>query len=142
MTVDPIRLGSASEFLEFRDPHGRPGEGIAVLMARVVGAGIDARAGVSIASDVTHLLAFFAGMQEDWRGWAGERRFQSVEDELTLSARHAGRHIVLRVSLAPDAYPEQGWSCEFPLVVEPGEQLARFVRDLRDFLNADVGRPN
>lgn len=139
MTVDPVRLGTASEFLELREPRGRAGQGLEYVTARAVGAGLDARTGIYIQSDVAQLLGFFVDVERSWRGWDGDRRFESVEGDFIMSARHDRRHIELVVSLNSNQYPERSWKCEVVVVVEPGEQLTRFVRDLRDFLAADVG---
>lgn len=139
MTVDPVRLGTASEFLEFSDPSGRAGQGLESLTARVVGVDIDARAGIYIQFDVARLTGFFVDMEQYWRGWEGERRFESVESDLIMSARHDGRHIELVVSLNPDHYPGPGWKCDVAILVEPGEQLTHFVRDLREFLASGSG---
>lgn len=41
------------------------------------------------------LAAFFAGLAHDWRGWEGERVYESLEHDLRFVAEHDG-HVRLK----------------------------------------------
>jgi hypothetical protein len=79
------------------------------------------------------LLEFFDRLAEDWRGWAGERTFTSLEGDLALTATHDG-HVQLRVTLRQSAIPG-GWTAEAHVRLDPGEQLSRVVADLHQVLD-------
>ena len=78
------------------------------------------------------LAAFFAGLADDWRGWEGERIYESLEHDLRFVAVHDG-HIRLKVRLWQSSDPN-GWSVETRLILEPGEELARVAQDLARFV--------
>lgn len=75
------------------------------------------------------LVAFFEHMNDDWRDWAGERQWSSLEGDLTLVARHEG-HVRLQVALMHSAdrtvRPE--------VTLAPGEELTGATRELADRL--------
>jgi hypothetical protein len=75
------------------------------------------------------LADFLDGIAANWRGWPGERTWQSAEAELRLTLRHDKTNTVLvRVELEQAAPPR--WRCEAELEVDPGVfgELARDVR--------------
>lgn len=78
------------------------------------------------------LAAFFVGLANDWRGWEGERVYESLEHDLRLAAEHDG-HVRLKVRLWQSSDPN-GWSVETRLTLEPGEELARVAEDLTRFV--------
>lgn len=78
------------------------------------------------------LAAFFVGLADDWRGWEGERVYESLEHDLRIVAVHDGR-VRLKVRLWQSSNPD-GWSVETRLTVEPGEELARVADDLTRFV--------
>ena len=135
MSVDSVRVGDATLSLEFANPTFDT-SGFAHLDARLHGTRLDARLGF-YAHDAAELVQFFRSLDDDWRGWSGERRFESVESDVVLSARHA-RRIELAVTLTTDADRDlstaAGWRCSGVVSVEPGEELSRFVRDLDGLL--------
>lgn len=69
-------------------------------------------------SGYENLARFFEALAESWRGWDGQRSYESIEGDLELVARHDG-HIRLGVSLTP--YP--AWNLSSGLVLEAGEEL-------------------
>ena len=81
------------------------------------------------------LVQFFDDLARDWRGWSGERDFWSLEGDLKLSAAHNG-HVQLRVVLSQSTVID-GWRVEANLRLDPGEQLSRVARDLRDVVESD-----
>jgi hypothetical protein len=57
------------------------------------------------------LADFFDGVATDWRGWTGDRTWQSAESEVRLSRRHDNTNTVLvRVEFEDGAPPR--WRCE------------------------------
>ncbi len=75
------------------------------------------------------LANFLDEVAADWRGWTGDRTWQSAAAEVRLSLRHDKTNTVLvRVELEDGAPPR--WHCEAELDVDPGvfEKLARNVR--------------
>ncbi len=90
----------------------------------------------------TTLTSFVAALATDWRGWQGVRRWQSLEGELELDARHDGRaQVSLGVTLRAPG-PDLGdtrWGARAVLVLEAGEELSRLVADLADILGTSDG---
>lgn len=131
VSMEPARLGDATMSLEFADPRFDE-SGFSHLEARLLGTRLDARLGF-YAHDAAELVQYFRSLDDDWRGWSGERRFESVEGDVVLSARHV-RRIELTVSLTAEADRDVstsvGWTCTAVVSVEPGEGLSRFVRAL------------
>jgi hypothetical protein len=76
------------------------------------------------------LTAFFKSMCDDWRGWAGEREWVSLEHDLRLVGRHDG-HVRLSASLRQPI----DWQVTAELTLDPGEQLSAAARDLADLLS-------
>lgn len=79
------------------------------------------------------LVLFFEEIEREWRGWNGDRTWESLEGDLRIEARHAHGHVQLRVTLrhlVPD-WGRSGWSATADLTVDPGEELSQIVRDLR-----------
>ena len=77
------------------------------------------------------LVEFFRQLAQDWRGWTGERVWESVEGELSIAATHHG-YVELDVQLGEG--PHRRWSARSTLLIEPGEQLSTGARDLADLL--------
>jgi Family of unknown function (DUF6228) len=50
-------------------------------------------------SGFADLAAFFESLSRDWRGWDGERRWDSVEDDLGIGASWKSGHVHLRITL-------------------------------------------
>ncbi len=125
------RLGDAGMSLEFSDPRFDESGSLRHLLVRLHGTRLDAQLTFYV-WNVAELVHYFHGLDEDWRGWPGERQYASVEDDLQLSARHVGR-IELSVTLTGEAARhisgQVGWTAQAIVGVEPGEELSRFVRD-------------
>ncbi|WP_367312980.1 DUF6228 family protein [Demequina zhanjiangensis] len=79
-----------------------------------------------------HLGRYFATLAEGWRGWDGERTFESVESDLRLAATHDGR-VHLAVMLWESTEP-RGWQAQAQLRIDAGEQLACAARDIADLV--------
>jgi len=74
------------------------------------------------------LAAFFEELAESWRGWQGERIYESIEHDLRIVATHDG-HVRLKVRLWQSTDPD-GWMVETTLRLEAGEQLSQAARDI------------
>jgi uncharacterized protein DUF6228 len=67
-----------------------------------------------------HLSQFFTGMSEPWKGWSGERGWQSLERELSLSAKaDSTGHVDIFVELCSRQH-FLGWTLTCTLVLEAG----------------------
>ena len=74
------------------------------------------------------LARFFDDLAASWRGWTGERVYESIEHDLRIVATHDG-HVRLRVRLWQSADPD-GWVVETVVVLDAGEQLSRAGKDI------------
>ena len=80
-----------------------------------------------------HLAAFFRDLATEWRGWSGEKRWESLEHQLALTATSdATGHTYLIVELVGG--PLYDWRLRGSLVLEAGQldglavEVERFVR--------------
>ena len=83
------------------------------------------------------LAVFLAGLAADWRGWDGKRRWQALERETEVEARHDGRaHVMLAVTLRPPerAHADDACSARVMFVVEAGEESATLVKEIISLL--------
>ncbi len=79
---------------------------------------------------------YFASVEQDWRGWKGEKTWESVEGELSLTAIHDGLgHITLTAELRNRFNPpSRQWLARGALSLEAGalgplaQAAARFER--------------
>ena len=86
--------------------------------------------GLSAAADVRTLNGdsldgFLAGLDRDFRGWPGERRWKSHEGDLELEAVHSGRAILLAWILRFPSPAEESWDWQVTIRIQitPGEEL-------------------
>lgn len=136
--MDPapeVRLGADGCQLIFEGP----------AFAQHVGARIERgrflRVGDSIVLDST-LPAYFAELGQSWRGWTGERVWQSAGEKLTLAARHDGiGHVLITVTIRNwDLRSERApartgdWSAAVVVEVEPAalEHIAAALEAIRE----------
>lgn len=84
------------------------------------------------AADFQGLAGFFANLAAGWRGWDGERSWESIEGDLRLDARHSHGHVQLRVTLRADGpgWGNGGWTATADLTLDPGEQLSVIAADV------------
>lgn len=94
---------------------------LSVWQARLSGSGLDATVVCAEAGwqPPPSLADFLAALDEDWRGWEGERVWQSAEAELRLTARHDKTNTVL-VTVAMDDGAPPRWRCTAELELDPG----------------------
>lgn len=69
------------------------------------------------------LSEFIQSVEDDWRGWEGERSWHSLEGGLRIDAKHSGRAVELTV-VVRSSYEPDAWELRIPFAVEPGEQLS------------------
>jgi hypothetical protein len=69
---------------------------------------------------------FFADLVENWRGWQGTRRWDALENAMSIEATHRGRVVELLFILRRD-YRSDAWQVRLPILVAPGESLRRIA---------------
>ncbi len=74
------------------------------------------------------LARFFEDLASSWRGWHGERAYESIEHDLRIVATHDG-HVRLRVRLWQSTDPD-GWAVETAIRLDAGEQLNQAAKDI------------
>jgi hypothetical protein len=80
------------------------------------------------------LAEYFEALAEDWRGWGGERRWESLEGDAALIAVHDGHGTIsLRVSLRTEAFAQHRWNASAELLLDAG-RLDRIARRSRRLL--------
>jgi hypothetical protein len=82
------------------------------------------------------LDAFFAGLERDWRGWNGQRRWDAWEGGISLTCTHDGRGTI-SVAVVLENLSGSDWTVEAALVIDAGEELTRVARDLRRLFTLD-----
>jgi hypothetical protein len=103
------------------------------VAATLVHEGLEARAEVYIppGHGLDGLDSLFVTMADQWRGWAGEKSWGSLEGELSLSCTHDGLgHVKMAVELRRDVLDES-WTARAVFVVWAGslEQVARMLSE-------------
>lgn len=74
------------------------------------------------------LATFFADLADHWRGWQGERVFETIEGDLRIVATHDGR-VNLRVVLW-ESTVEDGWRVQAEVRLDAGEALSNAASDV------------
>jgi hypothetical protein len=77
------------------------------------------------------LTEYFEALANDWRGWGGERRWESLEGDVALIAVHDGHGTIrLRANLRTEAFSQHRWNASAELLLDAGglDQLARRSR--------------
>ena len=81
---------------------------------------------------------FFSGLAQEWKGWAGERHYESLEPMLKLSAKHDGKGFALfTLLLRAGARESFSWSVSQRLTVELG-QLGKVAQAAADFADVEA----
>jgi hypothetical protein len=133
--VDVAMVGRDADGLWFSDIERGPAGEIWYVRARLKTAGLDASLRVwrHYATDFDELVEFFGRLAADWRGWQGERVYESLEHELRLAAIHDG-HVRLAVQLRQTNLPH-GWSAAAVIQLDPGEEMTRVADDVAALLS-------
>ncbi|KUM34892.1 hypothetical protein AR689_12405 [Arthrobacter sp. EpRS71] len=80
------------------------------------------------------LLSFFEDLASNWRGWDGDKNFDSIEGDFRLAAKHDGHiHLALELRESGRSTP---WTAMGELILDPGEELTAAAESLREMLVA------
>ena len=82
--------------------------------------------------EASQLASFFSDLAVYWKGWEGEKQWQSVEGDFLLGCRSNSRgHVAVRVTLKSGPY-EDDWSVTAIIHIDAGQlgEIASKVRDL------------
>lgn len=141
-TVEAAAVGRRASSLRFeqvrRGPHGE----IRSVVVRLRLPGLEASLTVSAhyATGFDELAGFLSELASHWRGWHGERTYESLEHDLRLTATHDG-HVRLAVQLWQTSVPD-GWSVTGIVQLDPGEEMTRAAQDVAALLSpAERQRP-
>jgi hypothetical protein len=96
--VADVSMGSAETRLEFTCVDRRQDGNAELLRAGLVSPGLAVQRTAYDYEGYGASAAFFEDMARDWRGWAGERRYASLERDLDIVARHDG-HVRLAIRI-------------------------------------------
>ncbi|MFI6944291.1 DUF6228 family protein [Streptomyces sp. NPDC050418] len=81
------------------------------------------------------LVTFLEELAADYRGWNGDRSWQTLDRDLTVTAVfRSGGHVGLTWSIRPWRQAAGGWSASVTTWIEAGEQMASMAADIRHFL--------
>ncbi|MFI0741969.1 DUF6228 family protein [Streptomyces sp. NPDC021100] len=84
------------------------------------------------------LTTFLEGLVADYRGWDGERSWQTDDRDLRVSAVfRSGGHVGLTWAVRPWPQAAGGWSASVTTWLEAGEQMASLTADVRSFLTEE-----
>ena len=83
-----------------------------------------------------HLAAFFADLAAQWKGWAGEKEWHSVEDDLAISCTSDGQGH--GVTLKSGLY-EDDWCVQTVIHIEASE-LEDLAAKVNAFLHVETAR--
>jgi len=78
---------------------------------------------------------FLGDLANDWRGWKGIRRWETIEHGMGIEATHRGNRVELLFIVRRDYRPD-ALELRLPILVAPGESLARLAKataELRTF---------
>jgi hypothetical protein len=136
LIVEPLWIKSARDGFELilGPPERQGGEGS--FPVKLIGPAMSVS--VNVYEHGYHFLPrFFDDLAREWRGWAGEKTWESVEFHIALRAT-ADRvgHVFLRVTLR-DIDAPAAWRAEATLLIEAG-QLDALPGSARRVFGVDV----
>jgi hypothetical protein len=134
--VDEALVGTEQDGLRFAHlRHGADGTVRSVeVSVRTPGLAAGLRVQAHYATGFDDLAAFFQELAGGWRGWPGEKAYESLEHDLRLTATHDG-HVRLAVQMSRTSGPD-GWSASVVLRLDPGEEMTRAAGDVAALLAA------
>lgn len=138
--MDRVEVGGPQERVIFTEvQHGTNGVPFSMLVAVELG-GLTAGREVAshYVSGFDDLVLFFVDLAENWRGWDGERTYESMEHDFLLVARHTGSHVKLSFTLQDPSFPEE-WCVRGTVTLDAGEELSRASEDIQDLFTASHG---
>jgi hypothetical protein len=135
--VDTSTVGREGDSLRFGDIERGPEGEIRSVTVRLQVPGLQASLRVSAhyATGFDDLVAFFRAVASDWRGWRGERTYESLDHDLRLIATHDGHgHVRLAAQLWSSESAE--WSMTTAFRLDPGEEMTRVAEDVAALLSS------
>jgi hypothetical protein len=141
--VDMVTVGRETDGLRFSGVKRGPDGEIWHVWVHLRVAGLDATKRV-LGDDHTgfdDLVDFFRGLAADWRGWPGERTYESMAHQLRLTATHNG-HIRLAVELCQSDWADRDeWQAAGVFRVDPGEEMTSAAENLTALLSSPRSAP-
>jgi Family of unknown function (DUF6228) len=135
-SVDAACAGRAMEGLHFQNVvRGQDGAIWSVeVCLRVPRLEARSRVDAHYAAGFDDLVAFFRQLAADWRGWDGERVYESIGHDLRLTATHDG-YVRLAVQLWQES-GRLGWLAVAVISLEPGEEMTQVAEDMAALLSS------
>jgi len=131
--VAEVRLGSGADrlVLDVRGPADRYADAVLVTL---LAPGLSASLVVHAFDDYLGILVGFVDeLERSFRGWVGERTYESFEGDLRIVATHVGSAVRLQVRLLSNK-ERLPWTAQADVFLEPGEELRRAARDVADLV--------
>ena len=133
-----IKSTSSSNELQLSEPEGlRGAEGSEYYRVFLKAKDLVASAKVYAYEPHGKLSQFFADLAAHWKDLEGQKRWRSLEGELTLLCDADGRgHVVMQVTLKSGLY-EDDWSVQAAIIIEAG-QLDRIAANVKRFFSMEA----
>lgn len=134
-TVEVAAVGREASSVRFEQVRRGPDGEIRSVVVRLRVPGLEAslRVPAHYATGFDELARFLSGLASHWRGWQGDRTYESLERDLRLTATHDG-HVRLEVQLRQTSAPD-GWSATGTVHLDPGEEMTRAAQDVAALLS-------
>jgi hypothetical protein len=84
--------------------------------------------------DPAGVVTLFDDMAADWRGWEGEKRWESVDNDFALSCASDARGAVSMTATLKGPYHEGEWRVQAVVHVEAG-RLGELAAQVRRFMH-------
>jgi hypothetical protein len=132
--MDEVQIGNLDTTLTLSSAHRLPNGAAELLDVSIRDTDLTAGRAVyaGYADGFGRLADFFAELAASWRGWPGERTYESVEHDLRIVATHDG-HVRLKVRLWQSSDPN-GWTVETTLRLDAGEQLSKAASEISSLI--------
>ena len=131
-----VRLGSRSNRLVL-DVQGPVDQYADAVLVTLLAPGLSASLVVHAFDDYLKILVgFVGGLERSFRGWVGERTYESFEGDLRIVATHLGGVVRLAVRLTSNR-ERVPWTAQADVLLEPGEELRHAARDVADLIRPD-----
>lgn len=133
--VEEVRIGSPNQSQVVLRNVGLDDDGFGSFVVELHAAGLDVASGV-----MTHdgsggsLDAYFRDLADSWRGWSGVKRWDSVENDLSVGAERMAGANHLRFT-ARHGHPPV-WVASLDVRVEPGEEATGVAADVSRLFDA------
>ncbi|WP_319946608.1 DUF6228 family protein [Cellulosimicrobium cellulans] len=131
----PASTGLTLEF-ERSFPYGPDDPDVSGMFVRAIGDHLRVEQQV-ILLGTGGLSAFLYGLYDEFRGWTGERTWQSLEDELRVDARHDG-HVHLHWELTNRPHGDDSWSFSTTTHHGAGEDVRRLADAFHTLLDTST----